>query len=32
MQGAEAISKARELLGRPRSSADFSPALRDAGL
>lgn len=28
MQGAEAISKARELLGRPRSSADFSPAAR----
>ena len=25
MQGAEAISKAREMLGRPRSSADFSP-------
>lgn len=30
MQGAEAISKARELLGRPRSSADFSPAARYA--
>lgn len=28
MQGAEAISKAREMLGRPRSSADFSPAAR----
>ena len=28
MQGAEAISKAREMLGRPRSSADFSPAER----
>ena len=28
MQGAEAISKARELLGRPRSSADCSPAAR----
>lgn len=30
MQGAEAISKAREMLGRPRSSADFSPAARYA--
>ena len=30
MQGAEAISKARELLHRPRSSADFSPAARYA--
>lgn len=28
MQDAEAISKAREMLGRPRSSADFSPAAR----
>lgn len=28
MQGAEAISKVREMLGRPRSSADFSPAAR----
>ena len=28
MQGAEALSKAREMLGRPRSSADFSPAAR----
>lgn len=28
MQGTEAISKAREMLGRPRSSADFSPAAR----
>lgn len=28
MQGEEAISKAREMLGRPRSSADFSPAAR----
>lgn len=28
MQGAEAISKAREMLGRPHSSADFSPAAR----
>lgn len=30
MQGAEAISKAREMLGRPRSRADFSPAARYA--
>lgn len=30
MQGAEAISKVREMLGRPRSSADFSPAARYA--
>lgn len=30
MQGAEAISKVRELLNRPRSSADFSPAARYA--
>lgn len=28
MQVAEAISKAREMLGRPRSGADFSPAAR----
>lgn len=28
MQGAEAIEMTRELLGRPRSSADFSPAAR----
>lgn len=28
MQGTEAISKALEMLGRPRSSADFSPAAR----
>lgn len=32
MQGAEAISKAREMLGRPRSSADFSPAAVDGTL
>lgn len=28
MQGAEAIEMTREMLGRPRSSADFSPAAR----
>lgn len=28
MQGAEAIEMMREMLGRPRSSADFSPAAR----
>lgn len=28
MQGAEAIEITREMLGRPRSSADFSPAAR----
>ena len=30
MQGAEAIEMTREMLGRPRSSADFSPAARYA--
>lgn len=30
MQGAEAIEMVREMLGRPRSSADFSPAARYA--
>lgn len=28
MQGTEAIEMTREMLGRPRSSADFSPAAR----
>lgn len=28
MQGAEAVGMTREMLGRPRSSADFSPAAR----
>lgn len=30
MQGAEAIEMTREMLGRPCSSADFSPAARYA--
>ena len=30
MQGAEAIEMTREMLGRTRSSADFSPAARYA--